>query len=317
MTEPLEPTGPADPPTPQPTTVTGYPAAAAPVAQANPGMASLRSQVRTLRVLLIACVALLVVLMVGFAVAATQANSQLAALSDEVGALSAAASARAAAPVPTPSAAAAAPKAQGVEQLSAAVDLPVSAAVPRGVDATGAVLLGDPNAEQVLEVYVDYQCPFCQKWERTIGEAAIAKALEPGSGLLVKEYVLAFLGETSSSLEPAGASARAGNAAVCVLDADGAEAFARYSAALFEKADPAEPPGQFTEDVLVQLAQEAGASSVAVQCIRDETFVPFVAASTKAGFARGVGGTPTVVVNGTTVGNPFTDPDVTGFGAGA
>jgi protein-disulfide isomerase len=36
--------------------------------------------------------------------------------------------------------------------------------------------------------------------------------------------------------------------------------------------------------------------------------VPFVAATTRAGFGRGVGGTPTVIVNGQTVGNPFTDP---------
>ena len=41
--------------------------------------------------------------------------------------------------------------------------------------------------------------------------------------------------------------------------------------------------------------------------------MPFVAATTKAGFARGVTGTPTVVVDGVTVGNAFTDPAVSGL----
>jgi protein-disulfide isomerase len=35
-----------------------------------------------------------------------------------------------------------------------------------------------------------------------------------------------------------------------------------------------------------------------------------VAATTQAGFGRGVGGTPTVIVNGQTLGNPFTDPAI-------
>ena len=285
--------------------------------QAHPGMASLRSQVITVKMLVITCLALLLMLTllaVVFGVETMRSREDIAALSVRVEQLaSQAAAPRAAAAEASPEAGA---SKAAVAQLSLAQ--PISGVtMPSGVDETGAILLGDPTADRVLEVYVDYQCPFCQKWEQTLGESIVEKAMQPDSGLLVKQYVLAFLGEKSATLMPPGASARAGNAALCVLDKDGPAAFAAYSKALFAKADPSEPPGQFTQDVLTALARDGGASEAAVACIGDETFVPFVAASTKSGFARGVGGTPTVVVDGETIGNAFTDATVIGFGAGA
>ena len=299
------PAAPVPPAGPTPTTVVGYPQAASATAPtANPGVASLRSQVRTVRYLVLACLGLLVVLAVGLGVALASSRAQLDDLSAQVAALSEAA------PAPQPVAAAtAAPQQEAtVKQLGAAPALAAGTGIPAGADEAGAVLIGDPNAANVVEVYIDYQCPFCQRWEKTIGEALAAKALQPGSDLLLKQYNLAFLGETSPTLEPAGASARAASAAACVLDRDGVEVFVAFSSAVFAAADPSEPPGQFTAEVLSGLARDAGASGEAVRCIEAEENVPFVAATTQAGFGRGVGGTPTVVVNGTTLGNPFTDP---------
>jgi protein-disulfide isomerase len=145
--------------------------------------------------------------------------------------------------------------------------------------------------------------------------ALVDKAMQPGSDLLVKQYNLAFLGETSPTLSPAGASARAASAAACVLDIDGVDAFVAFNRAVFASADPSEPPGQFTAEALSGLASSAGASAETLACIQAEQNVPFVAATTKAGFERGVGGTPTVVVNGETVENPFTDATVAQLGA--
>ena len=306
----------AQPPQPAPaqTTVVGYPdTPAGPAAPtpgyASPGMASLRSQVGTVRLLVIACLALLVVLAVGVGVGLASARGQLDELSAQVAALSARADAAAAAPQQAPAAAAEQPQQQeSVTQLGAAPALPEGTAAPAGTDASGAVVIGDPAAANVVEVYVDYQCPFCQRWEAEIGETLAAKALQPGSDVVLKQYNLAFLGETSPDLSPAGASARAASAAACVLDADGVETFVAFNRAVFAAADPTEPPTQFQAADLSALAQEAGASADAVTCIEAEANVPFVAATTAAGFARGVGGTPTVIVNGTTVGNPFTDP---------
>jgi protein-disulfide isomerase len=286
------------------TVVVGYPdvLAARSAAASGETIQGLRQQIRTLRLLLVACLTLLVLIACALGAAVSSGMTRLDGLSDEVSALAASASV----PESTPEAQAA-PQEVAVKQLGPAPELQGIATLPSGADATGAILVGDPNATDVVEVYVDYQCPYCQRWEQGIGAALFARALQPGSGLLIKQYDLAFLGETNANLDPPGASARAASAAACVVDADGPQVFVAFTQAVYAAADPSEPPGQFTDDVLVSLATQAGASPESLACIRDEAHVPFVAATTRAGFERGVGGTPTVVLNGQTIGNPFTD----------
>ena len=290
--------------------------ASAPASYAGPGIASVRGDIRGLRYLLYLCTALVMVVVLSLGALVIGTRAQLDDLRAQVAAAGAASmvtSTDAPLPAAAPSAAStAAPQPTGVPQLSTATAL-TGVELPAGADETGAIVVGDPNATTVVETYIDYQCPYCQRWEAMFGSALMQRALEPGSGLLVKQHNLAFLGETSPDLTPAGASARAASAAACVVDHDGPAVFAAFSRALFEKADPTEPPGQFTEAVLTELATAAGASADATACIADETYVPFVAATTKAGFARGVTGTPTVVVDGVTVGNAFTDPAVSGL----
>lgn len=298
------------PSVPEPTTVVGYPGSApapASAPYANPGVASLRGSVRVVRYLVLACLGLLIVVTVGLGVALASSRAQLDDLSAQVSALSAQVEAA------KPATESTAGQAEAVKQLGAAPAIDAGTALPAGVDQTGAVLIGDPEASNVVEVYIDYQCPYCQRWEESIGRSLAEKAMQPGSDLLIKQYNLAFLGETNASLQPAGASARAASAAACVLENDGADTFVAFSQSVFATADPSEPPGQFTAEVLTDLATKAGASPASIACITEETHVPFVAATTKAGFGRGVGGTPTVVVNGTTLGNPFTDESLTGL----
>lgn len=268
--------------------------------------ASLRREIRMLRVLLYACLALIVVLMIGVGMGLSATHAQIGDLQAQVVAAAAPAGTPAAPTATTSPAPAATPAPTGVAQLGAAAALQ-GVDLPDGADPTGAILIGDPNAGTVIETYIDFQCPYCQQWEKSYGTALIDRALKPGSDLLVKQYNLAFLGETSAALDPAGASARAASAAACVVDHDGAEAFATFSRSLFATADPTEPPGQFTAADLTGLAKKAGASDATLSCIKDETYVPFVAATTQAGFARGVTGTPTVVIDGVTLGNAFSD----------
>ncbi len=309
---------PSAPVTPEPTTVVGYPAAAPATGQANPGMASLRSAVSSVRALTIASLALLVIVAGGLVVGVASLRAQVDTLSQQVTELTAAAAQAAAAPAPAAAAVPAPEQAAEPQtpQLGAAGELPDGVSVPPGFDTTGAVLLGDPAAADVVEVYIDYQCPFCQRWEQEVGAALVDRALQPGSGLLVKQYNLAFLQETSPDLQPAGASARAASAAACVLEEDGVEVFATFNTAVFAAADPSEPPTQFMADALSTLARESGASEAAIACIEAEEHVPFVATSTQSGFGRGVGGTPTVIVNGRTLDNPFTDGDLLTLAAG-
>ena len=296
-------------PAPAPTVVVGYPAVATPPTTPAPpvqGMAALRRQVRTLRYLVVACLALLVLLVAGLGLALAGSRAQLDDLSAQVTALGEKADAAVqAAAAPAQSSGQA--EASGPTQLGPAPEL-TAATIPAGADATGAILVGNPEATNIVEVYVDYQCPYCQKWEAEVGSILMDAARQPGSNLLVKQYNLAFLGEASPDLNPAGASARAASAAACVVNHDGADVFVDFSRAVFAAADPSEPPTQFTAPALTEFAIAAGASPAAIACIEAEENVPFVAATTQAGFGRGVGGTPTVVVNGQTLANPFTDP---------
>lgn len=285
------------------------------MSQANPGMASLRSAVSSVRILAIASLALLVVVAAGLVFGIASLRAQVDDLSTQIAAQADAVAAVVADPAPAVEAPAAAAEPE-TTQLGDAGELPVGTATPAGFDSTGAVLIGDPAATDVVEVYVDYQCPFCQKWEKELGAALVERALRPGSGLLVKQYNLAFLGETSTDLQPAGASARAASAAACVLAEDGVEVFSAFNTLVFAAADPSEPPTQFMADALSGYARDAGASDAALACIEAETHVPFVAVSTQSGFGRGVGGTPTVVLNGRTLDNPFTDADLVALTAG-
>jgi protein-disulfide isomerase len=318
-----------DEPQPAPTTVVGYPsvpAAAHPsgqptTGQANPGMASLRSAVSTVRVLVIASLALLLVLSAGVVLGIASLRSQIDVLQAQGDALQAQVTALADAPDASDAAVSAEGTASGgagaeaeePAQLGPAAELADDVVLPQGVDATGAVLIGDPGASNVVEVYVDYQCPYCQRWEQEVGTALVARALTPGSGVLVKQYNLAFLGEETPTLEPPGASARAASAAACVLEGEGAEAFVSFNAALFGSPDPA---SQFVVEALAALAGDVGASPGTIACIEENRHVPYVATSTQTGFGRGVGGTPTVLVNGRTLANPFEDAELKALAVG-
>jgi len=202
------------------------------------------------------------------------------------------------------------PSETSVAQLPAAPALPSGIPIPDGLDESGAVLVGDPNASNVVEVYLDYQCPYCQRWESEVGSALTERALQPGSDLLVKHYVLAFLGESSPTLDPPGASARAASAALCVIEGEGPEAFVRFSEEVYASADSSEPASQFATDVMSSLAASLGVSDGTLECIDQERHVTFVALGTQTGFGRGVQGTPTVVVNGRTVESSFSDAEL-------
>ena len=197
-----------------------------------------------------------------------------------------------------------------VAQLPAPPALPSGIPIPDGLDESGAVLVGDPNASNVVEVYLDYQCPYCQRWESEVGSVLTERALQPGSDLLVKHYVLAFLGESSPTLDPPGASARAASAALCVIEGEGPEAFVRFSEEVYASADSSEPASQFATDVMSSLAASLGVSDGTLECIDQERHVTFVALGTQTGFGRGVQGTPTVVVNGRTVESSFSDAEL-------
>jgi len=272
--------------------------------------------ISSVRAIAVISLVLVLVLAAGVAIGVIALRGQISDLSAQVSELSdqqVAGESAAAQPVPQPTEQA--PQSQ-VAQLPAAPALPDAVPLPEGVEIDGAIAIGDPNASNVVEVYVDYQCPFCQRWEQEFGTVLTARALQPDSDLLIKQYNLAFLGESSPTLDPPGASARAASAAACVLEGEGPDGFTAFNAAVFAQPDSGNPATQFATESLTAIASGLGASNETIACIDETRHVPFIAASTQSGFGRGVQGTPTVIVNGRTVENSFADNELIGLALG-
>ena len=279
---------------------------------AHGGIKRLSRQVGVLRALTVVSLVLVIVLGVWSVVGIVSLSSQVSSLEAKIDSLSArvsegrTAAGGSAGDATTPGAQAAPAPAATPPSTTIAGDMEL----PAGADKTGAIVVGDPEAAKFVEVYVDYQCPYCQRWEIEIGTALMERALQPGSGLAVRQYNMAFLGESNRSLSPPGASARAASAAACVLDLEGAEAFVAFNTAIFAAPGGTDPATRFDAASLAALASGVGSGDETLACIEEGRFIPFVAATTQAAFARGVTGTPTVLVNGKPLKDSFGDPQL-------
>jgi protein-disulfide isomerase/uncharacterized membrane protein YphA (DoxX/SURF4 family) len=166
---------------------------------------------------------------------------------------------------------------------------------PAGASLADGVTVGQATAPVTLDLYEDPQCPVCKQFEAEVGPT-ISTWIGNGT-VKVHYHVISFLDSSSTTKY----SSRAANALYASAGVS-ATVFAKYHTLLYDK-QPAEGSAGLTEDTLVQLAQQAGAGSVAAQ-IRAGTYGDFVAAATDQSSKDGVTGTPTVMVNGQTVQNP-------------
>ena len=166
----------------------------------------------------------------------------------------------------------------------------VPASVEGGPDGTAEVaglLIGEQGP--LVEVFEDYVCPFCARLELSAGAQLREAALSGEYRLVV--HPIAFLTDDSP---------RAANASACVYQHESLDTWVAFHEAVYERQDPSESVGQYTNEILVEVAGEVGASSQATtSCIEGGEFEPWVAAITQQAFERGVRGTPTVAVDGT------------------
>jgi protein-disulfide isomerase len=92
-------------------------------------------------------------------------------------------------------------------------DAPTTLVTPAGATATGAISLGEPTAAVKLEVYLDYMCPFCGRFDRA--NADELSRLVADSTVRLELYPLSFLDEASNGTRY---STRTANAAATVAD---------------------------------------------------------------------------------------------------
>lgn len=162
---------------------------------------------------------------------------------------------------------------------------------PTGVTDNGAISLGKAEAPVKLEVYLDYMCPYCGRFELANGEE-ISRLVAEGT-VRLELHPLAFLDRMSDGTRY---STRTANAVVTVADKAPDKALA-FSNALFAR-QPAEGSKGLTNDEIAELAGGAGVPQDVIAQFSAETFQPWVAKYTELAFDSGITGTPTVKING-------------------
>lgn len=147
----------------------------------------------------------------------------------------------------------------------------------------------------VVDVYEDYLCPVCERFEERYGED-LATALNDGR-ITVRYHAIAILDEAT---KPAGYSTRAANAALCSVPAG---VFPAFHEKLFDS-QPAEGSAGLTDDQLTALGAEAGARGDFAGCVRAAADAGAIGSETEAAASNaalqtdGRFGTPTVAIDG-------------------
>lgn len=150
----------------------------------------------------------------------------------------------------------------------------------------------------VVDVYSDYLCPACERFEERYGEE-LTTALNAGR-ITVRHHAATILDTRSN---PPGYSVRAANAALCAATAG---VFPAYHQRLFDE-QPAMGGAGLSDEQLVAFGTELGAAGDFAACVTGAASAAAVVAETEAASANpalrtnGQFGTPTVTLNGALV----------------
>ena len=160
-----------------------------------------------------------------------------------------------------------------------------SAPLPAGVtEPAGGIVIGEASAPVTIDLWIDFQCPFCREFEQDSGPSL--QQLAAGGDAVLVYHPLSFLGEESE---------RAANAFGCAADQSRAEEFLTV---LFEN-QPQEGTGGFTADDLVALGAEADVTGSEFEsCVEDGNYSAWVANVAASQGEAEIAATPTVLVDG-------------------
>ncbi len=197
-----------------------------------------------------------------------------------------------------PSAGALAQDAAEPELTWAPLVTPPPIVAPPAMSATDQVdgySMGDPAAPVVVEVWEDFQCPFCHRFTYEVEPLIVEQYVKPGDARLVYR-TLAFLGDESQWAAVAADLAAEQNMFWPFHD----YLWANYGG---------ENNGAFHLDRLLQMGEAAGLDMDAFRAglVLDkarERFARIEADSAVDAYALGISGTPTVVVNGVRLESP-------------
>ena len=152
--------------------------------------------------------------------------------------------------------------------------------------------LGEATAPVVLEVFVDYQCPWCARFARE-ALPGLARTHVAAGQLRIEERALAFLG-TGTPDESLDAAA----AAACAAPTGNYWTFADYLA----WNQGGENQGSFSRERLSAMADRIGLDHDAfAACLDDPAIRGAIRDRTTRAFAAGIQSTPTFLLDGEAV----------------
>ena len=160
--------------------------------------------------------------------------------------------------------------------------------IPRGAtdDKTG-IAVGTGPVD--VDAYIDFQCPFCKQFELGSRDA-IDKLLD--------RQMIRFIRHPMNFLDAVSTTHYSTRAAAAAAAASDAKRFHEYAHALFEYQPPEGGPG-LTDDQLITLGQDIGITDPTFASeIREGRYLPWPTFVTERATARGIGGTPSVFVQG-------------------
>lgn len=170
--------------------------------------------------------------------------------------------------------------------------------LPKNVAALGAGIVVNPGAPAnvpTLDLYEDFQCPVCARFEDIFGLQIVD--LVKANQVKLVAHPLSFLDDNLRN----DSSNRSANAASCAADAD---KFLQYHAATFQGQPKNEGTG-YSDAQLKSFATQAGISGTALttweQCYNTKAHNQWVESVQTQSEKDGVNGTPTVKLNGKAV----------------
>jgi protein-disulfide isomerase len=148
--------------------------------------------------------------------------------------------------------------------------------------------LGSADAPVKMDVWSDFQCPFCAQFWTTVEPKLVSTYVAPGDvQLIYHDYT--FLGQESV------------DAAIAARCADRQGKFWEFHDYLYAN-QGTENSGAFAPARLTQFAEAIGLDMTAWSaCLQDPTIAQANQAETVQGQASGISGTPTILVAGTKV----------------
>ena len=153
------------------------------------------------------------------------------------------------------------------------------------------VTIGTADAPVTLEVYEDFQCPYCAQYSLSTEPVLVSRYVQSGGILRIVHHDIAILGRGGADDE----SKLTATGATC---ADREGMYWDYAHWVYNNQD-GENAGGFRRERLTAIAEAAGLERGAFSaCLNDATAIQEVADATTQATNLGINSTPTMYVNG-------------------